>query len=119
MVLLYTEQTKADETLWFKNHIKRSSKISLMSCSFYNFLYNLTSEGMISDTNGDVLLRIPIGKYTIVSIKKAIDKALYISRKPASIKIEENKAYFIPTSNVTLNGSLAKLLNIKTSLESK
>ena len=120
MVLLYIEKTKADETLWFKNHINKSNKISLISCSFYNLLFNLISEGTISGSNGDVLLRIPIGKYTITSFKDAVDKAIYIGKKPVSIKFENNKAFFIPTVNVTLNETLSYLLNITTkSLEAK
>jgi hypothetical protein len=117
MVLLYTTITKADETLWFKNHINKSNNISLVSCSFYNLLFNLPSEGTISDTNGDVLLRIPKGNHTITSIKSAIDTAVRIGKKQVSIKIENNKAYFIPLASVTLNQSLAKLLNVKMSLE--
>jgi hypothetical protein len=109
MVLLYIEKTKADETLWFKNHINKSSKISLISCSFYNSLFKLSSEGTISDTDGSVLLRIPIGKYSIISFKNAVDQAIYIDKKPVSIKIENNKAYLIPISSVTLNNSLTKL----------
>jgi hypothetical protein len=116
MVLLYKTQTKADETLWLKNHIKKSNNISLISCSFHNLLFNLQSEGTISDTN-DVLLRIPKGKYSITSFKNAIDTAMRIGKKQVSITIKNNKAYFIPIANVTLNESLAKLLNITTSLE--
>jgi hypothetical protein len=119
MVLLYTEQTKTDETIWFKNHIIKMTKISLISCSFYNLLFNLSSEGTISAANGDVLLRIPKGNHTITSIKSAIDTAVRIGKKQVSIKIENNKAYFIPLASVTLNQSLAKLLNITTSLEAE
>jgi hypothetical protein len=119
MVLLYTTQTKADETIWFKNHIDKSNVISLVSCSFYNLLYNLESEGTISAANGDVLLRIPKGKYSITSFKNAIDTAMRIGKKQVSITIKNNKAYLIPISNVTLNQSLAKLLNITTNLEAK
>jgi len=57
-MILYVEQTKADQTIWFKNPIK-STKISLVSCSFYNHLYNLPSEGTTSDSSGSVLMRIP------------------------------------------------------------
>jgi hypothetical protein len=119
MVLLYTTQTKADETIWFKNHIDKSNVISLVSCSFYNLLYNLESEGTISAANGDVLLRIPKGKYSITSFKNAIDTAMRIGKKQVSITIKNNKAYLIPISNVTLNQNLAKLLNITTNLEAK
>jgi hypothetical protein len=117
MVLLYTTQTKADETLWFKNHIDKSNNISLISCSFYNLLFNLESEGMISAANGDVLLRIPKGKYSMDSFKYSIDKAVYIGKKQVSITTKNNKVYIIPIAKVTLNQSLAKLLNINPSLE--
>jgi hypothetical protein len=117
MVLFYTTKTKADETIWLKNHTNKMTKMSLVSCSFHNLLFNLIGEGTISDTDGSVLLRIPQGKYSIFSLKNAIDKSVYIGKKPVSIKIEDNKAYFIPLANATLNQSLAKLLNITTNLE--
>ena len=90
MTILYVEQTKADNTL-------KSTNISLVSCNFYNHLYNLPSDGTISDEAGNVLLRIPRGNYTIISFKSVIEKTLYIGEKQVSIEISERKAYLKPT----------------------
>jgi len=116
-MILYIEQTKADQTIWFKTPIK-GTKISLVSCSFYNSLYNLPSEGTISDKMNfvSVLMRIPKGNYTNFSFKNAVDKVGSLEGK-VSITIENNKYYINLTVGVDLNESLSKLLNITSSLE--
>jgi len=116
MVILYIEKTKADETLWFKNPIKKSTHISLVSCSFHNHLYNLPSEGTISDGYGNVVIRIPKGNYTNFSFKNVVDKAVSLGEKKVSITIVDKKYNITPTVEVELNVSLSKLLNITISL---
>ena len=115
-MILYIEQTAADQTIWFKNPIK-STKISLVSCSFYNHLYNLPSEGTTSDSSGSVLMRIPKGNYTNNSFKNAVDKAISVGAKKVSIDIRNNKYYINQSVNVDLNENLSKLLNIPEHLE--
>jgi len=119
MVILYVKQTKADETIWFKYPIKSSTCISLVSCSFHNHLYNLHSEGTISDGDGLVVIRIPKGNYTNFSLKNAVDKAVSLGEKKISITIIDKKYNITSTVEAELNVSLSKLLNITTALVAK
>jgi len=105
-MILYIEQTKADETIWFKTPIK-GAKISLVSCSFYN----LPSDGTISNVGGDVLIHLPRGNYNIYSFKLAVGRTVSNSANPISIEILENSASITTILDVVLNQSLRKLLN--------
>jgi len=114
MVILYVEQTKADETIWFKNPIK-CTKISLVSCSFYN----LPSDGTISNVDGGVLIYIPHGNYSIYSFKIAVGKSISNKASPVSIEILENKASITTILDIVLNQSLTKLLNTTATLKAR
>jgi hypothetical protein len=113
MVILYIEKTKADETIWLKNPITNCKKITLNYCNFVNQLYNLEKEGTISDGQGNVLIRIPKGYYTLPSFKSALDKAVSIGKKPVSI----SESVLTPNVNIVLNDSLAKLLKLDPDLK--
>jgi len=117
MTILYIEQTKADQPIWFKTPIK-GAKISLVSCSFYNSLYNLPSEGTMSTRLfSGVFMRIPKGSYTNFSFKNAVDKEVSLGERNFSVVIKNNKYYTAPTIGIDLNESLSKLLNIPERLE--
>jgi len=109
-----SEDISADGSLRRKR--ETSTNISLVSGSFYNNLYNLESEGTISDVGG-VFMRVPKGNYTNFNFKNAVDSAVSLGDKKVSITIKNNKYYITLTIGVDLNESLSKLLNIPTSLE--
>jgi len=116
MVILYIEKTKADETIWFKNPIKKSTRISLVSCSFYNEIYNLVGDGLIYYDEKKFVIIIPPGYYTQNIFKRVID-ALKVSDKVSIELLNTGKMMLIANQAVTLNPGLAKLLNISINLE--
>ena len=115
MTILHVEKTVADNTIWFDNPIQKSTNLSLVSCNFVNKMMNLSSEGTITYPEGNVI-KFPKGNYSnITQIKSIIDKEIFLGTKPVSI--EGN--YLIPSIDIKLNDSLAKLLNLNTNLKAK
>lgn len=115
MTIIHIDKTTVENTIWFDHHLK-FTYISIISCNFVNNMMNLSSEGTISDTEGNILLRIPKGNYSTISqIKTILDKAMHLGEKP--VKIEKDK--LIVNQAINLNKPLAELLGLETSLEAK
>ena len=119
MVLLYIEGKVGDFTVYLEQPIEKPWFITLRRCTFYNRWKNLSSEGTVSDGER-IILRIPAGHYTLETLKRQIDGALYIGKKPVSID-KSSQEDSVPSSgvrikahqNVVLSDSLADLLGLK------
>ncbi|KXJ06310.1 hypothetical protein AC249_AIPGENE3336 [Exaiptasia diaphana] len=92
-----------------RNNLKRDENHNNW-CTFYNRWKNLSSEGTVTDGEGqEPILRIPAGYYTVETVKRQIDEALRLGEKSISIEKSSLKAH----QNVVLNDSLADLLGLK------
>lgn len=110
MVLVYIEAKVGDFTVYFDRPIKNFGSIALRSCAFYNHWKNLSSEGTISDGK-NILLRIPAGHYTLETLKRKIDSALYVGTKPITVE----KSSITANQILELNESFTNLLGLERS----
>jgi len=109
-MLLYVEGKVGDFTVYLEQPIKKPRSVSLRGCVFINHCKNLPKEGTVSDVEGNIILRIPPGCYTIKTLKQQIDKAMFLGEKP--VNIEESTLEVL--QHAVLNDSLLELLGLKT-----